>query len=402
MSGTVRTERWPQSARQHAVGTGRGPRLCALPRRVRLGSGGLPAVHRADRLHVADRSTPATGCWRSASTASDVRRGDVVVFKDEPGAACRWSSGSSASAATRSPAATQGQADRQRQADRGTVSAPTGQPRRRPTDFPSTTVPKGRLFLLGDERTGSLDSRVHLQDADSGTVPRSAVTARVDAVAWPLDGGMLERPDGLRGAAGRRVPAGTAAADGRRGGGRRRAVLGGAAYGPMARLLGRRSCRRCRGAREDGAGARGGRRAMPDARMADGRSASCERSPGWFCSTREDRILLLHGYEPDDPADDLVVHPGRRPGGRREPGGGRAAGARGGDRHHRGRTRARCCGGGSAPSRSTGAAGTRTSGTSWPVPTQTETGAGGPDGAGAAQRRRSCAGGPAEELTAGT
>lgn len=32
-------------------------------------------------------------------------------------------------------------------------------------------VPKGKLFLLGDERTASLDSRVHLDDAGHGSVP---------------------------------------------------------------------------------------------------------------------------------------------------------------------------------------------------------------------------------------
>ncbi|MGW1658376.1 signal peptidase I [Streptomyces atratus] len=54
-------------------------------------------------------------------------------------------------------------------------------------------VPKGQLFLLGDERSASLDSRVHLDDPGQGSVPRSAVQARVDAIAWPL-GGMVGRP----------------------------------------------------------------------------------------------------------------------------------------------------------------------------------------------------------------
>ncbi|MEU8699188.1 signal peptidase I [Streptomyces sp. NPDC048680] len=59
-------------------------------------------------------------------------------------------------------------------------------------DF-TAEVPKGRLFLLGDDRRVSLDSRVHLEDGGQGSVPRSAVTARVDAVAWPL-GSMIGRP----------------------------------------------------------------------------------------------------------------------------------------------------------------------------------------------------------------
>ena len=33
-----------------------------------------------DRLDDADRSTRATGCWRSAIDGGEVRRGDVVVF----------------------------------------------------------------------------------------------------------------------------------------------------------------------------------------------------------------------------------------------------------------------------------------------------------------------------------
>ncbi|MFI9625755.1 signal peptidase I [Streptomyces sp. NPDC052042] len=49
-------------------------------------------------------------------------------------------------------------------------------------------VPEGRLFLLGDERRSSLDSRVRLDDAGQGSVPRDAVRARVDAVVWPMDG----------------------------------------------------------------------------------------------------------------------------------------------------------------------------------------------------------------------
>ncbi|CAM5701569.1 Signal peptidase I OS=Streptomyces alboniger OX=132473 GN=lepB PE=3 SV=1 [Streptomyces alboniger] len=108
------------------------------------------------------------------------------------------------------------------------------------TGIPTTTVPKGRLFLLGDERSGSMDSSVHLGDGEHGSVPRSAVRARVDAVAWPMDKfGMLERPEGFAD-----MPGGLSQP------GPLRLivvailvgmvlVLGGAAYGPVAKRMGR-------------------------------------------------------------------------------------------------------------------------------------------------------------------
>ncbi|MFF1284620.1 signal peptidase I [Streptomyces sp. NPDC058299] len=108
-------------------------------------------------------------------------------------------------------------------------------------DVPEVTVPKGRLFLLGDERQGSLDSTAHLTDTARGTVSRDAVSARVDAVVWPWRG-MLARPTGFEplGALSRPGPLRTielliaAGAV---------LILGGGAYGPIAGLLGRSRAR---------------------------------------------------------------------------------------------------------------------------------------------------------------
>lgn len=57
------------------------------------------------------------------------------------------------------------------------------------------TVPEGKLFLLGDRRQGSQDSRVRLEGSH-WAVDRSAVDARVDAAAWPMASfGTIGRPD---------------------------------------------------------------------------------------------------------------------------------------------------------------------------------------------------------------
>ncbi|MEU1852086.1 signal peptidase I [Streptomyces sp. NPDC019990] len=110
------------------------------------------------------------------------------------------------------------------------------------TDFSTVTVPKGRLFLLGDERGTSLDSTAHLTDAANGTVARSAVDARVDAVVYPMNG-MLPRPTGFEqlGALSSPGPLRTITAAVIAGA---LLVLGGGAYGPIAKRGGAARARR--------------------------------------------------------------------------------------------------------------------------------------------------------------
>lgn len=126
-----------------------------------------------------------------AIDGADVGRGDVVVFRDPA-----WGG----SLMVKRVVAVGGDTVAVRGEDGGRLTV-----NGKPVDEPylaqqgaqggsfSVEVPAGRLFLLGDNRLGSLDSRTHLE-VDGGTVAASDVEARVEGTVVPFGrAGLLAR-----------------------------------------------------------------------------------------------------------------------------------------------------------------------------------------------------------------
>jgi signal peptidase I len=62
--------------------------------------------------------------------------------------------------------------------------------------FGPVTVPEGRLWVMGDHRSASADSKAHVGDRYSGTIGVDDVIGKAAVIVWPVSRfGLLDAPD---------------------------------------------------------------------------------------------------------------------------------------------------------------------------------------------------------------
>jgi signal peptidase I len=154
----------------------------------------IPSGSMEQTLHVGDRILVDRLSYRF----HDVRRGDIVVF-DGTEAFGRLGTGKGETDYVKRVIGLPGDHVQSLGTENGGDGAVlvNGKPLDEsafvyPGDASSDTpfdkvVPAGHLWLMGDHRSDSLDSRAHMGDPGGGMVPIDKVLGRVMVVVWPLD-----------------------------------------------------------------------------------------------------------------------------------------------------------------------------------------------------------------------
>lgn len=151
----------------------------------------IPSGSMRSTIEVGDRVVTS----RLTPRIFDLRRGDIVVFHDPAGWLSNESTGplkgdylikrliglpgdTVACAGPGQPVTVNGTA---------IDETPYLKPGVNPSSFPfEVTVAPGHIFVLGDNRDNSADSRYHANDGDNGLVPIAKVVGVAVARYWPL------------------------------------------------------------------------------------------------------------------------------------------------------------------------------------------------------------------------